>query len=194
MRPLIFVWPYALAFWAVFLWAFFPESRIVARRSEPSHTAQDKRSKLVIMVGQGVGVFLAFNASRLSPSAALPSPLIWFWLGIALIVCGRLLRRHTQRMLGASFTGAVIVREEQTIVERGAYRYVRHPSYSAGMLLFLGVGLAVGNWLGTLAVVVMSAATYIYRVRVEERALLATLGQPYADYMCRTKRFIPGLF
>ena len=39
-----------------------------------------------------------------------------------------------------------------------------------------------------------SPASDVYRVAVEERALLATLGDPYAAYLRRTKRFIPGLF
>jgi len=32
-----------------------------------------------------------------------------------------------------------------------------------------------------------------YRIRVEERALLEALGEPYADYMRRTKRLVPHL-
>jgi len=148
---------------------------------------------MVILLGQGIGMVLALNAAFLWPSAALPLPLLWFWLDIVFIISGRLLRRHCQRILGASFTGAVIVRAEQAIVQRGAYRYVRHPSYSAGMLLFLGIGLATGNWIGTLAIVVASGATYVYRVRVEERALLATVAERYSDYMRRTKRFVPGV-
>jgi len=31
-------------------------------------------------------------------------------------------------------------------------------------------------------------------VRVEEKVLVQTLGQPYVDYMRRTKRFIPWVF
>ena len=37
----------------------------------------------------------------------------------------------------------------------------------------------------------MSVAGYVYRVRVEERALMATLGDTYRDYTKATKRFIP---
>ena len=36
--------------------------------------------------------------------------------------------------------------------------------------------------------------TFSYRVRLEERALLAALGDPYAAYMQRTKRFVPWLW
>ena len=87
-----------------------------------------------------------------------------------------------------------IVKPDQVIVDRGAYRYLRHPSYTAGAILFLGIALALANWVS--AVVLMGAvlAVYGYRVRVEERALVATLGDPYRQYMARTKRFVPFLF
>jgi len=114
-----------------------------------------------------------------------------FWAGIILMLAGTGLRRHCFRMLGSSFTGAVIVRPNQSVVERGAYRWVRHPSYTAGLLIFLGAGLALTNWLSVLTIVIFTVAVYGYRVKVEERELVATLGEPYLAYMRRTKRFVP---
>src|SRR5829696_5289565 len=120
----------------------------------------------------------------------LPRPLPFVW-PYAALVAGSLLRRHCFRMLGESFTGAVQVRAEQTVVQRGAYRWVRHPSYTAGILMFSGIGLSLGNWLSLAVLAVIPAATYVYRVAVEERALAATVGEPYREYMRRTKRFVP---
>jgi len=50
----------------------------------------------------------------------------------------RLLRRHCFRQLGASFTGDVRATPDQRIVTTGAYAVVRHPSYSAGILMNVG--------------------------------------------------------
>ncbi len=194
MRPLVLVWPYALVFWTVFVCAFFPEARVISRRIDRSSTAQDAGSKLLILMGQGIGTAIAFNVPFVWPSALLPRPIACFWIGITAMISGSLLRRHCRRMLGANFTGAVIVRDGQAVVERGAYRVVRHPSYSAGVLMFFGIGLATGNWISTVVIVGACAATYAYRVRVEEAALLATVGDRYAAYMRRTKRFVPRLF
>jgi protein-S-isoprenylcysteine O-methyltransferase Ste14 len=97
-------------------------------------------------------------------------------------------------MLGRSFTGAVIVRTDQTVVQRGAYRYVRHPSYTAGMIMFLGIGLAIGNWISIAVLIAAVVIVYGYRVAVEERALVAVIGDPYRTYMTRTKRFVPFVF
>ncbi len=194
MVPLVFVWPYALVFWAVFVWAFSPEFRVVSRRTGAPVSPQDAGSIRVIMLTQPLGMVAAFFIAARVRWAALPGPVWLFWVGLASIVCGSLLRRHCFRMLGMNFTGAVIVSRYQEVVERGAYRYVRHPSYTAGVLMFAGIGLALGNWLGLLAQMGLVTAGYWYRVVVEERALAATIGDPYRSYMRRTKRFVPFVF
>jgi len=116
-----------------------------------------------------------------------------YFAGVGCIVGAGLLRRHCFRMLGERFTYDVRVAAAQPVVEHGAYRYVRHPSYTAGLLLFGGIGLALGNWLSLAISVVIPVLAYSYRIAVEERALVETLGPAYANYMKRTKRLIPFL-
>jgi protein-S-isoprenylcysteine O-methyltransferase Ste14 len=137
-------------------------------------------------------MFLAFLLAFIAPGGTiLAHRRIVYWAGVALIVGASLLRRHCMRMLGRSFTGAVVVLPGQEVVERGAYRFVRHPSYTAGFVLFTGVGLVLTNWMSVTLLIAAPILVYNYRAGVEERALVATLGDPYLDYMRRTKRFIP---
>lgn len=194
MPPLVFSWPYGFVFLAVLFWAFAPEFRIFSRRTEPSTSPQDAGSKRLIAVGQGLAALTAFLIAARVPSASLPHSFSLFWTGIAAIIGGSLLRRHCWRMLGSSFTGAVIVRPDQVVVDRGAYRYVRHPSYTAGTILFLGIALALANWISLVVLMGAVSVVYGYRVGVEERALVATIGDSYRRYMSRTKRFVPFLF
>lgn len=189
----VFTWPYALVFWAVFIWAFAPEFRIV-RRADEQLSPQDAHSKRVIEAGQALAAFAAFAIAATVPTAALPHRLWFFAAGVCTIIAGSLLRRHCFRMLGQSFTGAVIVKPDQAVIEQGAYRYVRHPSYTAGALLFAGIGMALANWLSLAVLFLSTVLVYAYRVRVEESALVAVIGEPYRIYMRRTKRFIPFLF
>jgi protein-S-isoprenylcysteine O-methyltransferase Ste14 len=156
----VFSWPYGIFFLAVFFWAFAPEFRIFSRRTEPSTSPQDAGSKRLIAVVQGLAMFAAFSIAARVPSARLPHRFWLFWAGLAAIIGASLLRRHCWRMLGASFTGAVIVRPDQVVVDRGAYHYVRHPSYTAGAILFLGIGLALANWISL--VVLMGAVSLVY--------------------------------
>jgi protein-S-isoprenylcysteine O-methyltransferase Ste14 len=191
---LIYTWPYAPLFWIVFIWAFAPEFRVISGRGEPATTPLDAGSKPLLVFGQGLANLAAFFAASLVPWATLGHGLWFFWIGLCAIVGGSLLRRHCYRMLGQSFTGAVIVKPGQEVVERGAYRYVRHPSYTGGAIMFAGIGLALDNWISLALVLVSVLIVYGYRVGVEERALVAVIGDPYRQYMSRTKRFVPFLF
>ena len=71
---------------------------------------------------------------------------------------------------------------------------MRHPSYTAGAILFFGIGLALANSISLVVLMGAVAIVYGYRVGVEERALLETIGELYRSYMGRTKRFVPFVF
>ena len=194
IRPLAYVFPHWIVFWGVFLWSYIPESRIV-RTARKSQTAADSKSLQVIMVVGGLGYMLAFALCwlpgfRISPRHEVAV----FYTGIAILIAGSLLRRHCFAMLGTSFTGDVRVRADQEVVTRGAYRYLRHPSYTAGIILTLGVGIALGSWLSVAAILIGSTIGYLYRIEVEEKALAGTIGQPYIDFMKTRKRLIPFVY
>lgn len=116
-----------------------------------------------------------------------------FLAGVALMIAGAALRRHCMGMLGARFTPCVVVSSDQTVVEKGAYRWVRHPSYTAGVMIALGYGLALGSWISVLLLVTSAVLLYMRRVYVEERTMVLVLGDAYTSYMRRTTRFIPFL-
>lgn len=137
---------------------------------------------------------IAFALATLAPAGAIPHPVLFFWIGVAALLAGSLFRFHCRRMLGSRFTGAVIVSAGHEIIERGAYRYVRHPSYTGALVMFFGIGLALGNWISLAILVALVAISFLYRVNVEERALVAVVGDPYRAYVQRTKRFVPFLY
>lgn len=192
MKPLPYVWPFALVFWVVFMWAFWPEFHII-RRSRRTTTA-DAKSFQVIVVGMWIAFFAAFPIAWVPMLQFRTHRVFTFFLGVAVLLFGSLLRRHCWRMLGESFTGDVRVRPDQQVVTRGAYAIVRHPSYTAGILLNTGVGIALGSWASALLLAVTSFAVYHYRMAVEERALLAAIGEPYRAFMSTRKRLIPFVY
>jgi len=197
MKPLPFVWPYWLPFWIVFFWAYSPEFGIVnrAQKSVASSDSPDAGSFRLIVIGTSLASFAAFFVAWM-PALRLPDSFqpTLYALGIVALALGSLLRRHCWRQLSASFTGDVRARPDQAIVQTGAYALVRHPSYSAGILMNLGIGLALGNW-GSIALqTIVPVAVYGYRMAVEERTLLAVVGEPYREYMRTRKRLIPFVY
>lgn len=194
MRPLPFVWPHALVFWAVYIWAFLPEWKVVQGGVEGAKRAEsrDSGSLRVLLGGMWIALFLAFPLSFVRAwSFPRSVQLSLFAVGVALILLGSLLRRYCWRTLGQYFTGDVRARPDQPVIRAGPYRLVRHPSYTAGMMMFIGIGLALGSWFSFALLTIATIATYGYRVVIEERALLDTIGEAYRSYTRETKRFIP---
>jgi protein-S-isoprenylcysteine O-methyltransferase Ste14 len=194
MKPLAYTSPYCWVFWAVFLWAYVPEFRLVGRSRPKKGEKSDRGSMQIIMLAGWLGSLAAFMVAGIGRFAITRATKGWFVAGLAILVCGRLLRMHCWRTLGQYFTGHVKASSDQPVVERGAYRWVRHPSYTGGILMYLGTGIALTNWLSALIITVSGAAAYGYRVRVEEQALQANLGRRYQEYMRRTKRFVPFVY
>jgi protein-S-isoprenylcysteine O-methyltransferase Ste14 len=193
MTPLPFVWPYALPFWIAFCWAYWPEFEIV-RRARQSAGAKDARSLQVIVTGMWIAFLLAFPLAWVPAFQISRGRVGVYVLGIAVLVSGSLLRRHCWRMLGASFTGDVRASADQQIVTRGAYSILRHPSYTAGIILNTGVGIALGSWASAALLAGISVAVYAYRIAVEERALLVAIGEPYRQFLRTRKRLIPFVY
>jgi protein-S-isoprenylcysteine O-methyltransferase len=154
--------------------------------------SKDSGSLKVILGGMWVALLIAYPLAFVK---AWAFPQSWqlplFVVGVLMIFLGSVLRRYCWRTLGEYFTGDVRVRPDQPVIRSGPYRLVRHPSYTAGMMMFIGIGLALGSWLSFALLTIATIATYSYRVAVEERALLDTIGEPYSSYMKERKRFIP---
>jgi protein-S-isoprenylcysteine O-methyltransferase Ste14 len=189
----------AILFIAACLVWLVPENigmfRQMARISRKTVRIQDRGSMILLIGLQWLGLALNFLLAGLFPAAAVP----WqrpglFLLGVIFILLGVALRWYAIWTLGHYFTRDVAVSVDQQVVQHGPYRLIRHPAYSGTFLTMLGVGLAVTNWAGLISLLVCVFAGHFYRVIIEERALVRTIGQPYIDYMRHTRRFIPLLF
>jgi protein-S-isoprenylcysteine O-methyltransferase Ste14 len=194
MRPLAYTTPYSWLFWAVMLIAYAPEFALIARSRPAQGQNADRGSMTVIVIANWIGMLGAFLVAGIQAFVITRGQKAWFVTGLGFLMCGSLLRRHCWRMLGKHFTGDVRASAEQPVIQQGAYRWVRHPSYTGGMLMYLGTGIALTNWLSAAIIVLTGATAYGYRVQVEEQALRANLGGRYEEYMRRTKRFIPFVF
>jgi protein-S-isoprenylcysteine O-methyltransferase Ste14 len=80
-----------------------------------------------------------------------------------------------------------------TLVTTGVYRHIRHPLYSSLLFLAWGIFFKDPSWIGGLLAVAANAALYA-TARADEAECLAFFGEPYADYMKASRRFVPYLF
>jgi protein-S-isoprenylcysteine O-methyltransferase Ste14 len=184
-----------VAFWVVFYAWIGAEMWLgYRRRGLPSGaTDRDSGTKAWVIGSVWSSVAVGISLAFAFPDAALQSGRTAVFIGgLVLMLAGIALRWYAVLVLGASFTVDVATRPGQPVVESGPYRWIRHPSYTGGLLTLLGVLVCCCNPVSLVALV-FALGGYAYRIRIEEEALATDLGAPYRDYMRRTKRLIPFL-
>jgi protein-S-isoprenylcysteine O-methyltransferase Ste14 len=182
-----------VTFWVVFYVWIGGELWLGSRRRRlpAGATDHDARSKWWLIGSVWGSVAIGLWIALLFPGSAVMSgrPAVFIG-GLVLMLAGMALRFYSIRVLGTSFTCEVSTRPGQQVIDSGPYRWVRHPSYTGGLLTVLGVLVCCCNVVSPAALIV-AVAGYANRIRVEERALARDLGTEYSDYMRRTKRLIP---
>ena len=128
---------------------------------------------------------------RVFPVAAIRPGAVAFAAGMVVLLAGLVLRGWSFKALGQYFTHDVMVSPQQPVITVGPYRVLRHPSYTAVLLIGIGVGLASANWAGLAVVMLLILTPLLWRIHIEENALLATLGDRYCAYAARHKRLVP---
>jgi protein-S-isoprenylcysteine O-methyltransferase Ste14 len=82
----------------------------------------------------------------------------------------------------------------QYVVTTGPYRWIRHPGYLAGAVIIVASGIALGSWLATAILIVLSLPFLLHRAISEDRVLQAEL-PGYRDYAARVRwRVLPGVW
>ena len=183
----------SFAFAAAYIIWFLPEL-ISSFTKNAGRNAQlnDRNSKFAVIGGIWIGAFIGFWCAFAVRQFAISwGRTFLFAAGIILILAGAAFRRYAVSVLGKYFTLQVAIQPEQTVVENGPYRLIRHPSYTGSLMSLLGLGLVLSNWLSLIAILLFTILGYSYRIWVEETALVNALGEPYREYMKRTKRIIP---
>jgi protein-S-isoprenylcysteine O-methyltransferase Ste14 len=176
----------ATAFVAGELWQAFRLRRGVA----PAGAVGEVLFRLLFFVG----ILLLPLGASVAPGAVIPDGVGTFVIGAVAGWLGLLLRWWCFVALGRYFTVVVKTTSDQVVVERGPYRFLRHPSYTGLLLALLGCGVMLGNWVGTLAAFAVLLAAVVYRLRIEERALTASLGEDYRVFARQRARLVPFIW
>jgi protein-S-isoprenylcysteine O-methyltransferase Ste14 len=111
-------------------------------------------------------------------------------IGIGLTVWGYTLFDWSVLARGAYATSWEMP-ENQKLVTWGPYKYVRHPSYLAYFLLFMGLFLTLINLAAMIPVIAIPA--YVAVATREEEMLARRFGAIYTEYQHRTGKFLPKL-
>jgi protein-S-isoprenylcysteine O-methyltransferase Ste14 len=156
-------------------------------------TTSDRGSMLLLWFVIGGSISAAFWMAAAYAPAAMHAGHWLVTVSLLLLAAGLLVRITAIYTLGRSFTANVSIHATQKLHRSGLFQYVRHPSYTGMLLIFLALGLRLQNWLSLGIVLVLPFAALLYRIHVEEAALSGAFDE-YADYSRTTKRLIPGIY
>jgi protein-S-isoprenylcysteine O-methyltransferase Ste14 len=113
------------------------------------------------------------------------------WAGIPIALIGFVLIEAAQKALGSNWSDTPVFTKEQTLSTNGPYRSIRHPIYTAFLLILSAPLLLSANWLLGLAWIIGTYVDVSSRSRYEEGLLLEQFGDDYAAYLTTSGRFLP---
>jgi protein-S-isoprenylcysteine O-methyltransferase len=174
----------------------------ITRRSRSKTGTKQDRSTLgmiwlVIALSIAAGIFVARSITLRRGVVGLFDFPESDWIpavAVGLFAAGLVLRWWAIVTLGRFFTVDVVVEKDHEVVQRGPFRWVRHPSYTGVLLAFLGWAMTLWNWVAMAVVLVPIFIAFLRRMKVEEDALSRALGERYVEYMKRTKRLVPFVY
>ena len=154
---------------------------------------QDKKSLafiwITILISMTLAIYISINYYfPISTSHVIK------YFGCGLIFTGVLLRGMVISSLGKYFTADVTIRQGHQLKKDGFYKYLRHPSYSASLLSFIGFGISLNNWVSLIIIVAAILFAFIRRINIEEKTLTEYFGQEYIVYKKTTHRLIPFIY
>ena len=132
-----------------------------------------------------IGGFGIYLFGVLDPA---PTPLLGLYTPLVLLAAGVAIVLWSLCYLRRAFS---VVPQARIVVERGPYRYVRHPMYVGNMLTIVGLGLIVST-LSALLLSLGCLALQVARAHYEDRLMASTFNE-YGAYMSRVSAFFPRL-
>jgi protein-S-isoprenylcysteine O-methyltransferase Ste14 len=145
---------------------------------------------IVIALSVSAGVFSGYHSFGRYDGDSVLFPLI----GVTLMVCGIVVRWIAIFTLRRQFNVDVVITRGHRLVKEGIYRRLRHPAYAGSLLSFLGLGLTFANYISILTIFVPIGLVFLYRIQVEEQALIDNFGDEYLTYRAASKRLIPFIY
>jgi protein-S-isoprenylcysteine O-methyltransferase Ste14 len=146
---------------------------------------------LLLALTAGAAFFIPFFAGHNLTSLKLP--VFFRYLGIAMFLCGLIIRRISILRLKRQFSIYVAIQENHQLITTGIYSKIRHPIYLGAVSSLIGFVLVFPTLLGFLFIVIYSMLL-THRMAQEERLMLKHFGSVYEEYVSKSYRLIPHIY
>ncbi len=163
--------------------------------AEASGRNQDRGSKGTLGITFLLVLGLGFYAR--GRGLCLPWPQGWEpavrWSGLALLLVGVAFRQWAIHSLGRHFTDRARILQAHQLVERGPYRWIRHPSYTGLVMIFFGFAAYLASPVALLVCAVLLPLSLYRRVVVEEALMHDHFGVAWERFAATRGRLLPRL-
>lgn len=167
----------------------------LTRRSDPAASTRADRGSLALLWITIVGaVALAATVPQFVPQADFRLGRLGTGLAVLVFVLGFALRLWSIVLLGRFFTVDVAIQKDHALMTHGPYAWVRHPSYTGLLMMWLAIGVLFENGLSIIVLFGTVALALTRRIAIEERALATAFGAAWTAYAARTRRLVPWIY
>jgi len=165
-------WIFMSAFIFQMMVMMFAGKQIGERSHVPSNARRTTFEKYIGIIAN----FIWFIALGYSIFLPLRLGTIWFYIGFSIFILGVLL------LLFSTYN--FITTSVDQMIQKGVYKFSRHPMYVATFLICLGAGIATASWIFMILCIAIMVCFY-YEALLEERYCLEKYKDLYKEYMKR---------
>lgn len=171
----------------------------VRKHGEEQNTLKKREEGWISRIASLLGLsgFISVIICVIKPAwlswASLPLPLWLRWAGVGIALLGFALLQWSQNTLGKNWSDTPRMMKDQLLITSGPYQFMRHPIYTAFLLILGSTLLISANWLIGLTWIGMTVLEVASRIGFEENLMLEYFGEQYRTYMERTGRLLPLL-
>ena len=177
---------------ALVIWSLTEHLLHILGLCQPKSSQKERLSfYLCTLSWYGAVMFSLLDAIVFHWTTISPGLLYICYAGIPFLVVGITVRIVSRLKLVRQFSGHVQTTESHRLITSGIYSSIRHPAYLGYLCLLIGFPVCFGSIAGFVCAVAAGISALIYRIRIEEIALLQWFGEEYRQYREKTVRLIP---
>lgn len=172
----------------VLVWLLWTLAFVVRRKRGSRVRAATSKVSVWGILLQSISYGIVWSNGRVGPRTMDP----WRFGALLLFSTAALLLIWTAiPALGKQWRLEAGLNVDHELVQKGPYRFLRHPIYASMLAMLLATCASVGKLRPALVAVVLFLAGTEIRVRAEDRLLADRFGERFEKYRQRVRAYVP---
>jgi protein-S-isoprenylcysteine O-methyltransferase Ste14 len=168
---------------------------IAARRVKAARTTESpvyRGFRLLLLAITFTLLFAKWTALGFLGRTILPRPHLLDYFGLILALAGLAIAIWARISLGQYWSDKIVLKIDHQLIRSGPYARMRHPIYSGVLLGVAGSALAVDEWRGVLAFLLL-LTNYAVKAKREDKILGESFPKEFTDHQKNAGFLLPRL-